>query len=636
MSITLTRICAAVVTFAMGMNCLSAKDIYLSADGDDSNTGLTPDSPRKTLYGLNEGGTYDNDTNARIIRSGDVIHISGFLKMSDERAAVEAANNGSVPANTTGQFHIEGTNQTGFRLHSDGSRKGWDWCGVTFVGENPETDGFDGEYQSRIFDLNNPDNGKNWEFRNLTFKRGLMPNAGGGAIIMRNNANARFINCVFDDNHFDYSALKAANEDGMDILKPDGLPEMDGAVKLAAVLGAEFDGCVFTNNMSRLGGAMFVGGDNVRILNCLFENNKAEYEGKYIKNTHGGAIAVRTQWNQVRIDIDNTIFVGNSAYNNGGALYFQMSISGKDRFTHANITNCYFAKNDCIWENGGAFNIGWSEWPDGTKILAAKFGNCTFYDNSAGFYGACGYVQGGVKGSETTFVNCTITGNHQNNMRDTNCGHGCGIVFNDADCDLYENGVLVSGQKQARFQTDDIMKRFLNCIIEDNYNVNGKVGADNNGDYNDLSFLGNFRTVYDTDDAKANLIIDHTCIRRSIEGNVNTANFPTAKIGYIGTNKFNESYKDGYLADADEYVHKPYGSHSVWGVLPIAEGDKAQDALDMGDESHWSIPSRDVSLVFDFEALSATMKNNYGRAFSIYSRMATNRPSLSTTEASLR
>ena len=71
-----------------------------------------------------------------------------------------------------------------------------------------------------------------------------------------------------------------------------------------------------------------------------------------------------------------------------------------------------------------------------------------------------------------------------------------------------------------------------------------------------ISFLGNFRTVYDTDDAKANLIIDHTCIRRSIEGNVNTANFPTAKIGYIGTNKFNESYKDGYLADADEYVHK--------------------------------------------------------------------------------
>jgi len=56
----------------------------------------------------------------------------------------------------------------------------------------------------------------------------------------------------------------------------------------------------------------------------------------------------------------------------------------------------------------------------------------------------------------------------------------------------------------------------------------------------------------------------------------------------------------------------------------------------MGDESHWSIPSRDVSLVFDFEALSATMKNNYGRAFSIYSRMATNRHSLSTTVASLR
>ena len=83
-------------------------------------------------------------------------------------------------------------------------------------------------------------------------------------------------------------------------------------------------------------------------------------------------------------------------------------------------------------------------------------------------------------------------------------------------------------------------------------------------------------------------------------------------------------------------MHKPYGSHSVWGVLPIAEGDKAQDALDMGDESHWSIPSRDVSLVFDFEALSATMKNNYGRAFSIYSRMATNRHSLSTTVASLR
>ncbi len=564
---------------AMTVGAIEAKDIYLSATGDDSNTGLTPDSPRKTLYGLNEGGTNDAATNQRIVQSGDVIHISGFLKMSDERAAVEAANNGSVPANTTGQFHVDGTRQNGFRIHSDGTQTGWNWCGISFVGENPETDGFDGEYRSRIFDLNNPDN-KKWEFRNLTFKRGIMPGEGGGAVMMRNNANAKFVNCVFEDNHFDYSLLVAAHEDGMDILKAEGnLPEMGGAVKVEAVAGAEFDGCVFTGNMARLGHAIFIGGQNVKITNCVFEGNKSEYDGKFVKNTRGGAVAVRCQWNSgVALDIDRCAFIGNSAYNDGGALIFQMTNHGTNRYIDANITNSYFVGNMAIWENGGAVCVGYDNRNDNTKVLAAKFGNCAFYDNSAGFYGGFAYVQGAAPESELTFVNCTMAGNHQSAIRDTNAGHGCGIVFNDMDMDR-KDGV---GGKECIFNTDNMLKRFYNCVIENNYNCNVDPNKDNHLEFNDLSLLGNYRKV-------ENLFVEHTCVGRSIEGKVVATEENHNQVGYFSGKKHNkDNDAAGFLSDSTAYVAK-----AEWNVWPL-NPDMHETLKDMGDAKYWTLDARTV------------------------------------------
>ena len=59
------------------MGNLQAKDLYLSPNGDDGNSGLTADAPRKTLTNLTS-----------ILERGDVINISGILHTSGDRHPV--------------------------------------------------------------------------------------------------------------------------------------------------------------------------------------------------------------------------------------------------------------------------------------------------------------------------------------------------------------------------------------------------------------------------------------------------------------------------------------------------------------------------------------------------------------------
>jgi predicted outer membrane repeat protein len=98
------------------------------------------------------------------------------------------------------------------------------------------------------------------------------------------------------------------------------------------------------------GGALYAGGSNVTVRNCVISGNRA--------TDNGGAVSSYGQFTAI-----NTFFNNNGAASSGGAFY---SDGGQQTFT-----------------------------------------NCKFLNNSAGLYGGAVYLGG----TQTTFTNCTISMN---------------------------------------------------------------------------------------------------------------------------------------------------------------------------------------------------------------------------------
>lgn len=110
-----TRASVLATMAALAMGNLQAKDLYLSPNGDDGNSGLTADAPRKTLTNLTS-----------ILERGDVINISGILHMQTEYDLAVANNR--LSKGNCGHFYKEG-NQNGFQLKVDNSA----WADITCV-----------------------------------------------------------------------------------------------------------------------------------------------------------------------------------------------------------------------------------------------------------------------------------------------------------------------------------------------------------------------------------------------------------------------------------------------------------------------------------------------------------------------
>jgi predicted outer membrane repeat protein len=187
----------------------------------------------------------------------------------------------------------------------------------------------------------------------------------GGAIQNLDNANAYISSSAFTDNHM--SAIY--NEDSSPTI----------------------NNCSFYGNSSDSGGAIVNRGQNSRtyIVNTLFDGNSASLNGGAISNASSDP------------QIENCIFSNNSAGESGGAV-------SNYREADPNIINCLFVDNSAAQSGGAVYNL---------EKCSPVITNCTIVDNHAGSSGGGVYHEGG-SGREQTIVNSIFRGNYGSQIED--------------------------------------------------------------------------------------------------------------------------------------------------------------------------------------------------------------------------
>lgn len=246
-----------------------AKDIYLSANGSDSNDGLSAVTAYATLTKALTGAA-----------SGDVIKVSGIIKVSE----------------------------VGKKAHFQ--------TGLTFEGANPIQDGFDAEGQCGILWLNNSKVIlKNLAFKNAKAGMTIKGDGSGASAVTGSPLILEVDNCIFENN-------VSTTADG-------NVPT--GAIALtASKLGTgeatylKVTNSQFISNSSTVsGGAIYcIANVPVTIENCVFKNNSAA--------TNAGAVFVQ---DPSKLTVSNTSFIANTAPNgNGGAVQLNYNNAAKESY----------------------------------------------------------------------------------------------------------------------------------------------------------------------------------------------------------------------------------------------------------------------------------------------------------------
>ncbi|MDR1370132.1 MAG: hypothetical protein LBJ72_08440, partial [Dysgonamonadaceae bacterium] len=173
--------------------------------------------------------------------------------------------------------------------------------------------------------------------------------------------------------------------------------------------------CVFSGIFGGGGGAMslhYLKG-SVTINRSLFQGNKTNGEGISVAKTYdGGAIYVFDGRDGAKININNTTFDGNLAYDDGGALMIQGT--GKPGLT-TTITNCTFYKNIGYGLDGGNVSGGAIQFfkNGGSSVMSNTILGCTFVGNESGTQSSTVSQQGGAiaLSGAGTFATASVTYN---------------------------------------------------------------------------------------------------------------------------------------------------------------------------------------------------------------------------------
>lgn len=452
-----TRIASVLLLAGLTSGSVMAKDIYVSATGDDSNDGLSSATAVKTLGRINE-----------IIAKNDIVHVSGMIDVSVEKPETAVADNkwsegGKWASTSSGNYQ-------GFNISS---RDNTQWQGITFVGEDPSEDGFDGNEKTPLFILRGKNN-DGTKFKNIGFINGIS-NVNGGTLVFRDEAVVSFENCQFVNNHPDWSKY---NLDGNLWKAGTGASEKGGAIRSEGSCSLSFKNCLFESNINRQGGAIFLSGtakDRTRsgfvsLYECTFRNNTAVgcvdgNDENILDNTKGAAIAVYALNNEVYLDIDHCLFEDNKTWNEGGAVWIYDNTT-YGHYCDVNIANSAFYGNESLNNNGGALVISHTNSlfadKDWATIQKVKVVNTTFSQNKAKnhggaicFNGASTNINyGDYPKTELWMVNCTVIGNYT----EGNGGHCAGYK----EMDNGENGKIEYANRH-----------FLNCIFEGNLALHG-------------------------------------------------------------------------------------------------------------------------------------------------------------------
>lgn len=326
-----------------------AKDYYLSANGSDSNDGSSKTLAFATLKAA-----------AEKLQAGDVLHVSGIIRVTE-----------------VGTF-----------AHKNAKP-------VTFIGENPQQDGFDGKGKSSILNPND-----SWVvIKNLKFINGYSESKTmGGAFTASGGATSQyeFDNCIFQNNTT--SLLKEGSCMGGAIW------QTKGSLKIT--------NCKFLGNQSLNGGAMFLSGVEATVSHSAFIGNSAEtVPGQVADNNcaQGGVV-----WSRgcKQLSFVNNVFRKNYAQGNGGVMRVQ------EAFDKLIVKQCAFIQNRSDM-TGGCLNVNLGQ----ATAAQCDFLVSTFAQNDAASSAAI-YVGGQKDGTGhiVNVINCTIAQNTQSGDDSTDKG----------------------------------------------------------------------------------------------------------------------------------------------------------------------------------------------------------------------
>ncbi len=254
--------------------------------------------------------------------------------------------------------------------------------------------------------------------------------------------------------------------------------------------------CLFYENSSRSGGGgiynsgSFNGNCSPVLTNCLFENNESQLSeggGMFNTGSEGGVC------NPV---LTGCIFTGNTAFNDGGAIYN----FGKGGNSSPVLKNCIFNENEA--GTGGAV------YNDGTfsGFSGGKFTDCQFIANhSANGDGGAMYNSGFDGTCNPEILNCIFENNHSafagaalfNNGVEGICNPtvtNCRFLNNLAD--TYGGAIYNQGK------TGNASPNITNCLFANNnalsagaiYNL-GAEGGNANAMITNCTFYGNHANV---------------------------------------------------------------------------------------------------------------------------------------------
>jgi hypothetical protein len=320
----------------------AVKTIYLSASGNDNNSGLSPLSPVVTL--TRALGIAAND---------DTIKVSGFIDVSTENT------------------HVNGVSFPNLKITLDGG--------------DAAISGFTGGNSSRILDITGNNNA--CVLKNLTFKQAGAAGIANGMAVSLTNSNTIFEHCVFIDN-----TGNTANG--------------NGTLYLKNAAGAVVKNCIFKNNKVRFGGGVYIDGGraeitgsvfedmdlsdvansaggavyisnaaNVTLKNSILRNNKTALDGTAVylrENNQAGNLVSNVR-------IEGCLITGNESVNRGGAALAMYNTTAGNVIHLAVINTTVYKNGTASVNNGGAFLFDSARTGSTVDLV-----NCTITDNYTG------------------------------------------------------------------------------------------------------------------------------------------------------------------------------------------------------------------------------------------------------------